>query len=229
MQSYLQIGLNATYLQEGPGQWVYSHKRLRCQSSSSQAITTITTQQKPLANLEMENKIWLLRTRCRSGEITPISTARPSRTFKVVKHNSCENEIMLARNEGARKRSKLASTIKGIFWFMSWMTKRNGVQVKLPTAAIQHELFKFIFLRLLKIFFIYLPSLGPCFGMQDLLLWHTSSLFVARGLSCSTACAILVPRPGIEPTSPALQGGFLTTGPSGKSLIFSILLNNLTK
>ena len=27
-----------------------------------------------------------------------------------------------------------------------------------------------------------------------------------------------LPRPGIEPVSPALAGGFLTTGPSGKSL-----------
>ena len=40
------------------------------------------------------------------------------------------------------------------------------------------------------------------------------------GLSCSSACGILVPqpRPMIELESPALQGGFLTTGPPGKSL-----------
>ena len=31
------------------------------------------------------------------------------------------------------------------------------------------------------------------------------------------ACGILVPPPGIGPTSPALEGGFLTTGPPGKS------------
>ena len=29
---------------------------------------------------------------------------------------------------------------------------------------------------------------------------------------------MLVPRPSIEPVSPALDGGFLTTGPAGKSL-----------
>ena len=41
---------------------------------------------------------------------------------------------------------------------------------------------------------------------------------VARGLSCSAAYAILVPLPGIKPeSSPALQNGFLTTGPPGKS------------
>ena len=32
------------------------------------------------------------------------------------------------------------------------------------------------------------------------------------------ACEILVPCPGIEPASPAFQGGFLTTGAPGKSL-----------
>ena len=41
----------------------------------------------------------------------------------------------------------------------------------------------------------------------------------ARGLSCSEACGILVPPPGIEPPSPALQHGLLTTGPPGKSLM----------
>ena len=39
----------------------------------------------------------------------------------------------------------------------------------------------------------------------------------ARRLSCSVACGILVPRPGIKPSPSALEGGFLTTGPPGKS------------
>uniref|UniRef100_A0A8C6D0K1 DUF4795 domain-containing protein n=1 Tax=Moschus moschiferus TaxID=68415 RepID=A0A8C6D0K1_MOSMO len=38
------------------------------------------------------------------------------------------------------------------------------------------------------------------------------------------ACGILVPRPRIEPASPALQGGFLTTGPRGKSTTTSLFL-----
>ena len=37
------------------------------------------------------------------------------------------------------------------------------------------------------------------------------------GLSCSMAYAILVPPPGVQPTSPALQGRILTTGQPGKS------------
>ena len=38
------------------------------------------------------------------------------------------------------------------------------------------------------------------------------------GLVAPKACGILIPQPGIEPVSPALEGGFLTTGPPGKSL-----------
>ena len=34
---------------------------------------------------------------------------------------------------------------------------------------------------------------------------------------CKEACTILVPRPGIEPTSPALEHEVLTTGPPGNS------------
>ena len=55
-------------------------------------------------------------------------------------------------------------------------------------------------------------------------MWHTGSFVVARGspvvargLSCPAACGILVPQPGIEPTSPALEGGVFNTGPPGKS------------
>ena len=44
-------------------------------------------------------------------------------------------------------------------------------------------------------------------------MWHKSSVVAALGLSCSTALGILVPQPGMEPTSPALQGGFLIIGP----------------
>ena len=49
-----------------------------------------------------------------------------------------------------------------------------------------------------------------------------STLFVLlwRGLSCPRACGILVAWPGMEPTSSALKGRFLTTGPQGKSQSF---------
>ena len=57
---------------------------------------------------------------------------------------------------------------------------------------------------------------------------HEGSVVVAYGLSCLAACGILVPRPGIEPASPALEGGFLTAGPPGKSPfnVLICILNN---
>ena len=55
-------------------------------------------------------------------------------------------------------------------------------------------------------------------GMRALLLRCVSSVVVARGFSCPATCGILVPRPMIEPTSPALEGRFFTTGPPGSPL-----------
>ena len=42
-----------------------------------------------------------------------------------------------------------------------------------------------------------------------------ASPVAVHGLSCLWD----LPRPGIEPVSPALAGGFLTTGPPGKSTL----------
>ena len=58
--------------------------------------------------------------------------------------------------------------------------------------------------------FIVAHRLSNC-GSQAQELWHGLNFFVA--------CGILVPQPGIKPTSPALKGRFLTTGPPGKSLV----------
>ena len=41
------------------------------------------------------------------------------------------------------------------------------------------------------------------------------SVVVVHGFGCPEAGGILVPRPGMEPTSPVLDGGFLTTGHQG--------------
>ena len=51
---------------------------------------------------------------------------------------------------------------------------------------------------------------------------HGLSLAGARELSCPAARRILVPQPGIQPTSPAMEGRFLATGPPGKSLASGI-------
>ena len=45
--------------------------------------------------------------------------------------------------------------------------------------------------------------------------WDEGSAVVAQELSCPMADGILVPQPGLKPTSLALEGGFLTTGPPG--------------
>ena len=46
---------------------------------------------------------------------------------------------------------------------------------------------------------------------------HTGSVGAVRGLSCFREYGILIPQPGIRPSSPGLKSGFLTTGPPGKS------------
>lgn len=40
---------------------------------------------------------------------------------------------------------------------------------------------------------------------------------MVSGLSCSVACGVLAPQSEIKPACPELQGGFLSTGPRGKS------------
>ena len=60
------------------------------------------------------------------------------------------------------------------------------------------------------------------------LLWCTDSLAVVCGLSCSEAHGVLAPLSGIQPaSSSAWQGGFLTTGPPGKSKDTFVELINL--
>ena len=81
-------------------------------------------------------------------------------------------------------------------------------------------------------FFIWLPRVlvASCriyhSDAQILELLHVGSVVACR-LSCSTACGISVPQPGIELKSPALQGGFLTTGPPGEFLLIFYIKGKL--
>ena len=66
------------------------------------------------------------------------------------------------------------------------------------------------------------PSLFACSGSQ---LRHVGSRIMAHRLSNRGSWAWLLhntgdlsSQPGVEPTCPALQGGFLTTGSPGRSL-----------
>ena len=52
----------------------------------------------------------------------------------------------------------------------------------------------------------------------------TGSVVVAHRLSCPETRGIFIPRPGIKSMSSALLGGFLTTGPPGKSLDFNFFI-----
>ena len=109
--------------------------------------------------------------------------------------------------------------VQEIVWKTStkiWEESQWIVMKHLEMTDVDH----FFFLR-----FIYLTLLGSSCGIWDLryvmwhlLLWHMDCLVVVCRLSSSIACGIWVPWPGIEPASPALQAGFLTTGPLGKSL-----------
>ena len=66
-------------------------------------------------------------------------------------------------------------------------------------------------------------------GMRASVVWHVGSAVVPRRLSSCGARAYLLhgmwdlPGPGLEPVSPALAGGFLTTEPPGKSQCCTIL------
>ena len=69
---------------------------------------------------------------------------------------------------------------------------------------------------------------SSCCGAQAPGVW--ASVVVARGLSsCGAQTQLLcgmwdLPRPGLEPVSPALAGGFLTTAPPGKSSAITLIV-----
>ena len=77
--------------------------------------------------------------------------------------------------------------------------------------------FPFIFKKIKKNI-DWLAVLRSVLHLEDLSLWHVGPGVTACRPHCPAACGILVPSPGIEPASSALQGGVLTTGPPGKSL-----------
>ena len=123
------------------------------------------------------------------------------------------------------------SNNKNCIWYNKKLIK--FIELCIIAGYVLFFLINVISLFFFNILFLYfLAALCVSCGTQDLSLWHvgfslvwrTSSVVVAHGLSCHVACGILVPRPGIEPASPALEGGFFTTGPPGKSLVKLILM-----
>ena len=116
------------------------------------------------------------------------------------------------------------------FFFFKFMLKRSWWSW---TPHAYFLLFPSLSLSFIFIY-VFLAVSGLGCSMRDLLFWRAGSslwregfsLVVpqagpgveAHGLHCPATCGILVPRPGIKPKCPALEGGFLTTGPPGKSL-----------
>ena len=68
----------------------------------------------------------------------------------------------------------------------------------------------------------------PLRGFPSCRAWPLECRASAVGFVCHAACGTLVPQPGIKPMFPELQGGFLTTGPSGKSPCVSLNKLSLT-
>ena len=74
-------------------------------------------------------------------------------------------------------------------------------EARLLLSAELLSLFKWLFIWLHWVLTVALGIFR--FGTQ-------AYLVTVRVPCCPTACGILVPQPGVEPASPALEGGFLT-------------------
>ena len=98
-----------------------------------------------------------------------------------------------------------------VSWFPLHVVRLNFLRARWSRIVRFHAFWlssPLLFLYLCGPFFkSFLNLLQNCFCFM---LW-----FFGR-----EACRILVPQPGISPTPPALEGGFLATGPRGKSSAF---------
>ena len=99
------------------------------------------------------------------------------------------------------------------FWRILWW-ESNSSHFNIQNFIFHFSYFSGIFSSLkychLEIF-IYLDVVDLHCVMWDFFCFGAQTLVVVYRLSFAKACRILVPRPGIEPTSPGLQSGLLTT------------------
>ena len=131
----------------------------------------------------------------------------------------------------------LPSTVLGAGWCSDGKVS-PGLCVLRACISVKKTDDKQSFLKLKNFFLIYscAGSLLLCVGflqswhsgssLQWLLLWSAGSR-VLRLSSCGTWAQLpqglwVLPDPGVKPTSSALAGGFLTTGPPGKSNTVSL-------
>ena len=73
-----------------------------------------------------------------------------------------------------------------------------------------------------KVFFVFFFACGS-FLKSFLNLYNDSLCFMFWCFGHET-CGILAPRLGIKPSTPALEGEVLTTGPSGKSPLMLVIV-----
>ena len=144
-----------------------------------------------------------------------------------------DSEIQPHQGEPALSPSSLASIFlatPGSIWDLSSLTrdwtcapcsgKLRVLITGLPGKSLQLQFSNWFFSTFsVQFFFFYCVAAGRTFVVLCGIFPCCALTVVAGGrLSCSKACGVLVPRPGIKPVSPALEGRFLTTGPPGKSL-----------
>ena len=116
-----------------------------------------------------------------------------------------------------------------IFVFV-WLTSLS-MKISSCIHVAANGIISFLFLKYLCIYFyLHRVLVVACRLLSSCAVQApecVGSVVAAHGLSCPMAGRILVARPGIERASPALEGGFLTTGPPGKSLILFLWLNSI--
>ena len=116
---------------------------------------------------------------------------------------------------------------------LSRMVYRFRQSLSKPQWSIKHFFFTYLFcvcffyISVLCQFFLYICFICLFWSLWNGGIFHCgawtlvvsrmwTSVVLALKLNYLVACRILVPWPGIKPASPALQGRYLPTGPSGK-------------
>ena len=110
----------------------------------------------------------------------------------------------------------ITTKINGFFFFLIWLRQILVMALRILVASCGS--FCCVTETLAGVMWAAVVEVG------ELSSWGTrapewgSAVWQSCGLSSSATCGILVPRLGIQPVSPTLQGRFVTAGPPRKSL-----------
>ena len=116
----------------------------------------------------------------------------------------------------------LFTFIRGLLWFLNLRTHVfHQVWNSLNPPSLAFSLSSLLGTLSRHLLYLLFKKIIYLFGCIRSSLQHWGLfLFGAQGFSCSLTCGFLVPKPGIKPTTLALQGRFLITGPPEKSLLY---------